>query len=260
MPENEKQPDYDGLKETIDAIKEARNNARENPADVETVKGFRAKKPACPKPVRKRKEMKIRSLKHERKGQLTKINKCYKGFFLEGYKNLLSLGLSETTISRLFGVDRNALKQSRQSIHNEEIELAYQDAMDELELKLSHLMLVMAKGYEIEEQKFKFLKNEKTGRWNEVERILVKKHHPGEIQALIMYLTNRFPDKWKVSRELLTGKTESYDSKPGQRNRKAIESLARDVLEQNPDRPEAEHPVQDGLARVSVGSEQAGEK
>ena len=294
MSKNEQHKDTNDFAEAKNAIKDARQNAKENPADEQKVRDFRKKHSYPPSPVRKKKTPskrkptkaeaeRARAGKTEescRLRQATRRSSFYKGVFLEGYKNLSALGLEETAISRLFGVKDEYVSQCIGT--DEELEKSYQEAMNKLHSMLSQWILVKALGYNYEEEKITYCKQgatrKKSGKdrrmiatynpqkkvhnskWLEYRKEIMKKHQPGSDQLLIFYMTNRFPDKWKVSRELLTGKAEGYDSKPGERNRKAIGSLGRDVLEQNTNGPEAEHPVQDRPARVSVGSEQDGEK
>ncbi len=102
-----------------------------------------------------------------------------------------------------------------------------------LERKLCQEMINQALGYSYCEEKTIYLKLPKTGEWKEVRKEVTKKHQPGSSQLFIMYLTNKYPDLWKVSKELVHGKTENYDSEPSQRDRKKIESLGRQLLEGN---------------------------
>ncbi|MDD4984082.1 MAG: hypothetical protein PHH82_04580 [Candidatus ainarchaeum sp.] len=102
-----------------------------------------------------------------------------------------------------------------------------------LEKKLCQEMLNQALGYSYCEEKTIYIKVPKTGQWIETRKEVTKKHQSGNSQLFIMYLTNKYPDLWKVSKELIHGKTESYDAEPSQRDRKKIESLARQLLDGN---------------------------
>lgn len=109
-----------------------------------------------------------------------------------------------------------------------------------LEKRLAQQMLVQALGYEICEEKSTFIKQPSTendpGGWVEVKKEVQKKHQPGNSQLFIMFMTNKFPDLWKVSKELIHSKPEGYDSEPNKRDRKKIESLARQILETDTDK------------------------
>lgn len=235
------------------AIIKAKNNPKTFEEVAETRKlGVHIRPPRSPD------RTKIRDRKKKRTTSLTRKESFFKGFFIDIYSSLAALGLSDVTIARLGG--RKPLTFKDHLDKDPEIDEEYQRAMDELELRLSHWLIVMAKGYEIEEVKIRSNRSPKTGDWVEVEKTHVRKHHPGDIQALIFYLTNRFPDKWKVSRELLTGKAQTYDSKPGERNRKAIESVGREVLGQDTDKSEGKCLIQNEPARLLSGSEQTDKK
>ena len=77
------------------------------------------------------------------------------------------------------------------------------------------------------------------GKQTKTGRVVTKKHQPGNSAIMIHLTCNRFADRWKTSREVVT-KKESYDSSPSERNTKAIKSLARDILEADTDKPEGE--------------------
>lgn len=252
--------------------KEARKNAEENPADRKAVEDFRKENTFPPQAVRKSRQITHRNV---RTGE--KTLQLYKSTFLEGYRNLAALGLDESTIERLFGLKNQFLMEHIET--DEEYQLAYRQAMDELQSKMARLMISRAIGYDYEEEKTIYCKkdlirkkkdNSTTavynkqliggGRWIEYRKEIMKKHQPGDTQMFIFFMTNRFPDQWKVSRELLTGRIEGYDSSPGERIRRTIEALSRDVLEQNTDRAETEHSVQDGPAQPPVGSGEDGKK
>jgi hypothetical protein len=112
-------------------------------------------------------------------------------------------------------------------------------AYTELERKLTQQMIVQALGYGYAEEKIIFVKAPETehdpGGWVEVKKEVTKRHQPGNSQLFIMFMTNMFGDKWKVSKELVHSKTQGYDSEPSQRDRKKVIALARQVLEENPD-------------------------
>lgn len=241
----------------VAAVEEAQKFSKENPLTPADVLPKASSRYYPVRPPRSPDRTQIRDRK-DRKNSITKKDFYYKGYFLNIYNALKAMDVSDTTIARLSETKPCTFKSRMES--DAEADVGYQEAMAELELRLSHLMLVMAKGYDFEEVKIKSLKSPKTGDWVEVEKTVTMKHHPGDMHALTMYLTNRFPDNWKVSRELITGKKQTYDDNPSERNRKAIESYARDVLEQNTDKSDGEHSVQDGLARVSGNGDETGTK
>jgi hypothetical protein len=111
----------------------------------------------------------------------------------------------------------------------------------ELERDLCKEMIVQALGYNYKEEKLTLIKapdtKKETGGWVEVKKEITTKRIPGNSQLFIMFMTNKFPDLWKVSKELVHSKTENYDAEPSKRDRKKIMSLARDILEANPDEP-----------------------
>lgn len=238
MAKKEKITSDDVMK--IKAIGQAIGYSKSNPADREELDNLRKRSTRPPPPVRKLKPDKKLHLNAEK--EMARKYRFYKGCFLEMYKNLSALDLTEDTMSRLFGVTTRRLNLKVKS--DAESELAYQQAMSELERKMSRMMLVQALGYSYEDEKTIFVKkkNEETeeDEWEAIRKEVSKKHQPGNAQLFIMYMTNKFPDLWKVSKELLTGKIAGYDSNPGKRDRKKITSLARDILEANTDRPETE--------------------
>jgi hypothetical protein len=113
------------------------------------------------------------------------------------------------------------------------------DAMTILEKKMAQQMLSQALGYKYDEEEITLIKAPSTehdpGGWVEVKKKITKKHQPGNSQLFIMFMTNMFGDKWKVSKELIHSKPQGYDSEPSTRDRKKVIALARQVLEANPD-------------------------
>lgn len=157
------------------------------------------------------------------------------------------LNLCKETIEILFG--KCQIEKT-----GDEFEIIQKKAMDKLEKILTYSLVGQAVGYYVEEEKIKYVRSTVDGGWVATEKYITKEYQPGNATLFTLLVTNKFPDKWKVSRELLTGKAEGYDSKPSQRIRKVIESLGRDVFEQNTDRPETEHSVSGGLAPIPVGN------
>lgn len=191
----------------------------------------------------------------------TQALKFYKKCFLGGYESLKALGLTQRTIQLLFGCSTQGM--NTHTLYDRDGDEAYQQAMAELQGRLANQVLVHALGFDYEETKTIYVREKtKKGKsiWKPSRREINKRHHSGSPELLIFYVTNRFPKQWKVSRELITKKGQTYDEDPGIRDRKKIESLARDVLKANSDTTETEHSVQDGIARISGEVEQAGEK
>ena len=199
-----------------------------------------------PKPVRKPQPQEPRIT--EDTGEKSKIKALafYRNCFLGAYEQLTKLGLSEQTIKTIFGCSKNGLRSY--TIYEKEGEEAYQRAMSELQAKLASHMVINAIGYDYQEEKICYTKEEnaETGvnEWVEVRKEVFRKHHPGSSEQMIFFVTNRFPDKWKNSKELLTGKVQDYDETPATRHRKVIESQARDILTKNTQESETELPVQ----------------
>lgn len=161
---------------------------------------------------------------------LSRSHRFYKSCFLEMYRNLSVLDLSEETIKCMFGIDgrtpyRAATEKSK------DFDKKMQQSMAELEAKLARMMLVQAIGYSYQDEKITYYKDKENNKWQPHKKEISTKHQCGNPQLFIMYMTNRFPDLWKVSRELVTHKGESYDNSPSQRDRKKIVALARDILE-----------------------------
>lgn len=115
------------------------------------------------------------------------------------------------------------------------------DAYIELEKNLSKQMLTQALGYTYNEEETTFVKVPESkscsSEWIEYKKKITKKHQPGNSQIFIMFLTNKYPDLWKVSKELIHSKSEGYDSEPSQRDRKKVIALARQILESDTDNP-----------------------
>ena len=109
----------------------------------------------------------------------------------------------------------------------------------QLEKKMAQQMIIQALGYKYDEEEITLIKTPETehdpGGWTEVKKKITKKHQPGNSQLFIMFMTNIFGDKWKVSKELIHSKPQGYDSEPSTRDRKKVIALARQVLEENPD-------------------------
>ena len=225
----------------------ARNNATRKlkPSDQRKLKKLKHTGLA-PKPARKSQPQKPRITKDTTEGSKTKALAFYQNCFLGAYEQLSKLGLTEQTIKTIFGCSKNGLRGY--TIYEKEGEEAYQRAMSELQAKLASHMVINAIGYDYTEEKICYTKEEnaETGvnKWVAVKKEVFRKHHPGSSEQMIFFVTNRFPDKWKNSKELLTGKVQDYDDTPGTRHRKVIESQARDILEENTQRPEAELSIQ----------------
>jgi hypothetical protein len=169
----------------------------------------------------------------------------YRTCFLNVYENLVSLGIDEHIVKRMFNVSQ--VGYDNHTKNDKAGEIAYQEAMSKLQGVLSNAILVKAFGYNYEEEEITYVSvvDEETGElsWKEFRKKVHKKHHPGWAELIEYFMNNRFPDQWKKSTEVVR-KTEGYDSDPGQRNRKQIESLARGILEEDSTRPKAEHSVQ----------------
>lgn len=187
-----------------------------------------------------RAEFKERKIKEP----IAQRSRFYKNTFLKAYKNLTALGLSKETIELLFGLNKNSLDYREKT--DIEIQQARQEAMKELEQRLCRTMLVQAVGYNYDEEKIvynpQYEEGEPSPQWIAAKKETVSKHHPGSPESLMNFLTNKFPDLWKRSSEIVR-KLEGYDASPGQRDRKKVESQAREFLEASADRPEAEHSV-----------------
>jgi hypothetical protein len=203
-----------------------------------------------------------RDTKNKNERQRTIANKFYKNCFLSAYERLLGLGLSQHTIKTIFGCSRTGLDNN--TVYDAEGQEAYRNAMAEVQAKLASHLLINAIGYDYQEESvvYKSVIDEKTLRrkWVPDKKTVYTKHQAGDGSLLTLFMINKFPREWKVSKEIITGKSEGYDSEPSQRVRKVIESLGRDVLKGNTDRAEAKHPVQDGLAQLPVGSDKNGEE
>lgn len=164
----------------------------------------------------------------------------YRKRFRNAYKNLIKLGMTLRDIDLLFGADSHGgLKKSRD--RHPDLQKAHMEAMETLEAQLAGKMIVQALGYDYDELKTQYAKVD--GKWKAVKKERFKKHQPGNSSLFIFLMSNRFPDDWKVSKELIT-KQEGYDSEPSERARKQIESLARGVLENSPERPDRKRQIQ----------------
>ncbi len=143
-------------------------------------------------------------------------------------KNKLSISEKETKISLPDNISDtlNSIKDESKSSN---------EAAVLLEKQLSEQMLLQAIGYPYKEEKSIFVKSPQ-GQWLNVKKEIVTKRMPGNSQLFIMFMTNKFPKLWKVSKELIHSKDEGYDSEPSKRNRKQIESLARQILEADSDK------------------------
>lgn len=197
-------------------------------------------------PVREHKEYPPRVTPRMDEKSKTKALKFYQSCFLNGYETLLSYGLSQTAIQGIFGVSRSGIDNN--GLHTKEGEEAYQKGMAELQAMMCEQIVIRSLGYEYSEEKITYVKakNQQTGEfeWKEVRKEVWKKHQPSNAELVEFFMCNKFPNDWKKSSELINKREPTYDAEPGQRNRKQVESLARNILEQNPERPETECTVQ----------------
>ena len=189
----------------------------------------------------------------------------HKTRFLSAYTKLLEMGMTDQQIERIFGTSRQVRKQMSE---DPDIANEYIEAMDSLEMKMAAHCVVQAIGYDYEEEKIIYEKAKKKSlndddsvmdEWVEVRKEKVTKHHPGSPQSFMNYMTNKFPDRWRNSREIVTRK-EGYDSNPSERTRKQIVSLARDVLAANSDEPDGEYKLPSGTSRVSDDIDEDGKE
>lgn len=162
------------------------------------------------------------------KRQLKGAVNFYKSCFVNAYENLAALGINQGVIQKIFGQKPTSfMNHTNQELDGDR---AYQDAMEALQNQLAQWALVKGLGYNYEEEKTTYVYDREKKRWYEQKKEVYKKHNSGSPELLIFYLTNRFPNKWKVSKELVRAKAPSYDDNPASRNRRKIESLAVDVL------------------------------
>ena len=177
----------------------------------------------------------------------------YKKSFINGYKYLLDMGINEKEIASVFGTTRIT------NGNDKEIEQAFIEAITKLEGRLAIQMLVQALGYDYEEEKVlyrpppNFVCSEENGiikmpdkeklEWLPYKKEVVKKHQSGNSTLFTLFMTNKFPKCWKVTSELVNKKIESYESEPGKRDRKKIESIAAQFLANDTNRPQLEHSV-----------------
>lgn len=198
-----------------------------------------------PKPVREASIQKKKCKTKNEQAARTHATKFYRNCFFNAYEWLVSLGLSEYAVQTLFNCSPTGLRNH--TIYNPKGEEVYQKAIAELQAMLASNLLVHALGFDYTEEKVIWF-SEKTangkGKWTAGRKEKFIKHHTGSPELLIFYMTNRFPDQWKVSRELLTGKVPGYDDDPGRRDRKKIEAIAGTILNSDTGGTETEHPVQ----------------
>lgn len=184
---------------------------------------------------------------HKEVANLRRRNVKYERSFASAYKNLIELGMAQRHIMAIFGRGNNV---SRSMESSPELQEAYLDGMHVLESKLASRMITQALGYDYDEEKITYVRNEQTKRWRATKKEVSKKHQPGSSAMFMFFMTNRFGENWKQTKEIIT-KKEGYDSNPSERTRKQITSLARDVLEANSDEPGGEHKLPDKSALVS---------
>lgn len=186
----------------------------------------------------------------------------YKRRFKNAFRHLVALGLEQRHIEVIFGLGQHNFRPVCE--RTPEIEEARQEAMAILENRLASKMLVNAVGYDYEEEEIEYRKviNTKMGKkgrkgydtWSPVKKRKYKKHQPGSATLFMSFMTNKFPDNWKISQEIIN-KKEGYDSDPKLRARKIIESLGRTILEGDTNRPKTECSVPNEPARISDGGQ-----
>lgn len=175
----------------------------------------------------------------------------YKERFVDVYEWLVGFGLRQSEICTIFGMSKGNFVNFTTK-HNPEFEIARQKAMQELEGKLTARMLMNAIGYDYEEEEITYTRKRNEmdeTEWTPFRKKIYKKHQPGDGKLLLSFLYNRFSSNWKNSTEIIS-KKESYDSEPGQRTRRAIESLGRAILEDCADRPETKCVVSSETSRI----------
>ncbi len=193
-----------------DALKEARQNAAENP--VSKKEAVRTAKTSTRGGKERIISTKITPKKDVESFLTTSTGKklaFYRKAFLTGYKNLLALYPQEAAIARLFGIRENAFGNIRQN-GDKAIKQAYEKAMDELEPVLMASMLRQALGYEYVEVKTtykpKIIKDKdffkkdhkKSKRLVKTKVEETKKHYPGRPQLFLAFMATHFPEKWKI--------------------------------------------------------------
>jgi hypothetical protein len=197
------------------------------------------------KPVREHKEYPPRVTPKTGEKSKSMALTFYQNCFLNGYETLLSYGLSQVAIQNIFGVSRSGI--DNYGLRTKEGEEAYQRGMAELQAMMCHRMVIRALGYDYNEEKIIYDRAiNKAGKpvWRKVRKEVWKKHQPCNAEMVEFFMCNKFPNEWKKSSELINKREPTYDAEPGQRNRKQVENLARNILEQNPERPETECIVQ----------------
>jgi hypothetical protein len=147
---------------------------------------------------------------------------------------------NKTSLIQQIGDIESPIELSKVFERNDLTEQETIAAMTELQKRMAQQMLVQSLGYNFNEEEITLIKAPSTehdpGGWVEVKKKITKKHQPGNSQLFIMFMTNMFGDKWKVSKELIHSKPQGYDSEPSTRDRKKVIALARQVLEENPDK------------------------
>lgn len=176
----------------------------------------------------------------------------FKKRFNNAYQYLIEAGMGKCDIQAIFGMGPKSSTSQlvKYEKKNPDAIEAFKRGMEKLEEGLTGRIVSQAVGYDYTETKT-IEQKDKDGEWVEVKRETNQKHNPGSAQMMILLMTNKFGDNWKMSKELVTRK-EGYDSSPSERNRKLIKSYDVGVFEPDTEGAKGEHPVQDGSSRVSV--------
>ena len=104
-------------------------------------------------------------------------------------------GLTEEQISHNMGINRTTLYEWKAKYPD--ISNTLKKGKEVVDLEVENALLKRALGYDYEEKTEELRVDRKTGKKKMVVTRSIHKHAPPDITALIFWLKNRMPDRWK---------------------------------------------------------------
>ena len=175
------------------------------------------------------------------KARLVKNLSVYKHRFYEAVKHLCSLGLTEAEVGEVTGTTYKSFRTTKKN--DPKVQQAIDEGREKLHKMLFAQMVMAATGYEYTEEEYVSKWDEELKRWRPASKKKHKKRQKPDGYLFTFLMTNRWPQHWKLSQELINKREQTYDKEPGEHDRKKVESQARKLLGDDTLRPAGEHSV-----------------
>lgn len=121
-------------------------------------------------------------------------------------------GLTDEQIAHNMGINRRTLTDWKNK--HSPISLTLKKGKEIVDFEVQNSLEKRAKGYDYEEITFEYRFNEETREYEKTPVKAIRKHMPPDVLALIFWLKNRMPDKWreKQKEETDTSALDKLDS------------------------------------------------